>query len=75
MRTEFMLDSAHQPAIDAVLDQRLFVLDAEQYDAFVRVLDSPPPAGSQLRALLKKRPLWEKRLHSQLNDGSHRHMV
>jgi uncharacterized protein (DUF1778 family) len=59
-RTEFMLDSVRQPAIDVVLDQKLFVLDAEQYDAFVRALDSPPPAGAQLRALMKKRPLWEK---------------
>jgi uncharacterized protein (DUF1778 family) len=59
-RTEFMLDSARQHAIDVVLDQRLFVLDAEQYDAFVRVLDNPPPAGAQLKALMKKRPLWEK---------------
>jgi uncharacterized protein (DUF1778 family) len=55
-----MLDSVRQPAIDVVLDQKLFVLDAEQYDAFVRALDSPPPAGAQLRALMKKRPLWEK---------------
>jgi uncharacterized protein (DUF1778 family) len=59
-RTEFMLDSARRHAIDVVLDQRLFVLDAEQYDAFVRVLDNPPPAGAQLKALMKKRPLWEK---------------
>jgi len=55
-----MLDGARQTAIDVVLDQKLFVLDAEQYDAFVRELDSPPPAGAQLKALMKKRPLWEK---------------
>jgi uncharacterized protein (DUF1778 family) len=54
------LDGARQTAIDVVLDQKLFVLDAEQYDAFVRVLDSPPPAGAQLKALMKKRLLWEK---------------
>jgi uncharacterized protein (DUF1778 family) len=59
-RTEFMLDSARQHAIDVLLDQRLFVLDPEQYDAFVRVLDSPPPAGAKLKALMKKKPLWEK---------------
>ena len=60
MRTEFMLENARQPAVDVVLDQKLLVLDAEQYDAFVHVLDSPPPAGAQLRALMTKRPLWEK---------------
>jgi uncharacterized protein (DUF1778 family) len=59
-RTEFMLDSARQQAVNVVLDQRLFVLDAEQYDAFVRVLDNPPPAGAQLKALMNKKPLWEK---------------
>jgi uncharacterized protein (DUF1778 family) len=59
-RTEFMLESARQRAIDVVLDQRLFVLDAGQYDAFLRVLDNPPPAGAKLKALMKKKPLWEK---------------
>jgi uncharacterized protein (DUF1778 family) len=59
-RTEFMLDSARQHAIDVVLDQRLFVLDVEQYDAFVHVLDNPPAAGAELKALMKKRALWEK---------------
>jgi uncharacterized protein (DUF1778 family) len=59
-RTEFMLDSARQHAIDVLLDQRLFVLDPEQYDAFVRVLDNPPPAGAKLKALMKKKPLWER---------------
>jgi uncharacterized protein (DUF1778 family) len=58
-RTEFMLDSARQNAIDVMLDQRLFVLDAEQYDAFVRTLDNPPAAGPRLKALMTKKPLWE----------------
>lgn len=58
-RTEFMLESARRHATDVLLDQRLFVLDPEQYDAFVRVLDTPPPAGPHLKALMKKRPLWE----------------
>jgi uncharacterized protein (DUF1778 family) len=59
-RTEFMLDSARQRAIDVLLDQRLFVLDPEQYDAFVHALDNPPPAGAKLKALMNKKPLWEK---------------
>ena len=59
-RTDFMLDSARQHAIDVLLDQRLFVLDPEQYDAFVRVLDNPPPAGAKLKALMRKKSLWEK---------------
>jgi uncharacterized protein (DUF1778 family) len=55
-----MLDSARQHAIDVLLDQRLFVLDADKYDAFVSVLDNPPPAGPALKALMKRRPLWQK---------------
>jgi uncharacterized protein (DUF1778 family) len=42
------------------LDQRLFVLESEQYDAFVNALDNPPPAGPKLKALMKRRPLWQK---------------
>jgi uncharacterized protein (DUF1778 family) len=57
--SEFVLDSARQQAIDVLLDQRLFVLDPEKYDAFVAALDSPPPAGAKLKALMKRKPLWQ----------------
>lgn len=59
-RTEFMIDSARQSAIDVLLDQRLYRLNAEHYDAFVRSLDNPPPPGRRLRALLKRPPAWAK---------------
>jgi uncharacterized protein (DUF1778 family) len=58
-RTEFMIDSARAQAIDVLLDQRLFALDAAQYDAFVAALDDPPAPGPKLRALLRRRPAWE----------------
>jgi uncharacterized protein (DUF1778 family) len=57
-RSEFILDSARKHAIDVLLDQRLFVLDADQYDSFMKVLDNPPPAGPKLKALMKRRPRW-----------------
>lgn len=57
-RTEFMIDSARARAIDVLLDQRLFVLDAERYDAFVQALDNPPAPGPKLRRLLKRTPAW-----------------
>jgi uncharacterized protein (DUF1778 family) len=41
-----------QHAVDAVLDQRLFVLDATQHDGFVRVLDNPPLPNAALKKLL-----------------------
>ena len=58
-RTEFMVDSARALAIDVLLDQRLFALDAERYDSFIAVLDNPPAPGPKLRALLHRTPAWE----------------
>jgi uncharacterized protein (DUF1778 family) len=57
-RTEFMIDSARARAIDVLLDQRLFVLDTERYDAFMHALDNPPAPGPKLRALLRRKPAW-----------------
>jgi uncharacterized protein (DUF1778 family) len=59
-RTEFMIESARRQAIDVLLDQRLFVLDSERYDAFVHALDNPPAPGPKLRSLLRRVPAWQK---------------
>jgi uncharacterized protein (DUF1778 family) len=59
-RTEFMIESARRQAIDVLLDQRLFALDAERYDAFMYALDNPPPPGPKLRSLLRRLPAWQK---------------
>jgi uncharacterized protein (DUF1778 family) len=59
-RTEFMIETARRQAIDVLLDQRLFVLDSERYDAFVRALDNPPAPGPKLRSLLRRAPAWQK---------------
>ena len=58
--SEFVLDSARKQAVDVLLDRRLFVLESDRYAAFVRALDNPPPAGAKLKALMKRRPLWQK---------------
>jgi uncharacterized protein (DUF1778 family) len=58
--SEFVLDSARRDAINVLIDQRLFVLDADKYDAFVRALDHPPPAGKALKALMRRRPPWQE---------------
>jgi uncharacterized protein (DUF1778 family) len=57
-RTEFMIDSARSQAIDVLLDQRLFALDPDRYDAFMHALDNPPAPGPRLRALLRRVPAW-----------------
>ncbi len=59
-RTEFMIESARRQAIDVLLDQRLFLLDAARYDAFLHALDNPPAPGPKLRALLRRVPAWQK---------------
>jgi uncharacterized protein (DUF1778 family) len=59
-RTEFMIESARRQAIDVLLDQRLFVLDPERYDAFMYALDNPPAPGPKLRSLLRRVPVWQK---------------
>jgi uncharacterized protein (DUF1778 family) len=59
-RTEFMIESARREAIDVLLDQRLFVLDADRYDAFMDALDNPPAPGPKLRSLLRRAPAWQK---------------
>jgi uncharacterized protein (DUF1778 family) len=58
--SEFVLDSARKHAIDVLLDQRLFILDADKYDAFLNALDNPPPAGKALKTLMRRQPLWQK---------------
>ncbi|HEX4079440.1 MAG TPA: DUF1778 domain-containing protein [Rhizomicrobium sp.] len=59
-RTEFMIESARRHATDVLLDQRLFVLDSDQYDAFMHALDNPPAPGPRLRSLLRRVPAWRK---------------
>ena len=55
-----MIDSARRQAIDVLLDQRLFALDSERYDAFMHALDNPPAPGPKLRSLLRRVPAWRK---------------
>lgn len=59
-RTEFMVESARRQAVDVLLDQRLFALEPERYDAFVAALDNPPAPGPKLKALLRRVPAWQK---------------
>jgi uncharacterized protein (DUF1778 family) len=57
--SEFTLDATSRHATDVLLDQRLFSLEPDKYAAFVSALDAPPPAGAKLKALMKRRPLWQ----------------
>jgi uncharacterized protein (DUF1778 family) len=59
-RTEFMIESARRQAIDVLLDQRLFALASDRYDAFMHALDNPPAPGPKLRSLLRRVPAWRR---------------
>jgi uncharacterized protein (DUF1778 family) len=59
-RSEFILDSARRRAADVLLDQKLFVLDAAQYDKFLRLLDEPPKPSNELKKLLAAKAPWER---------------
>jgi uncharacterized protein (DUF1778 family) len=59
-RTEFMVESARQQAIDVLIDQRLFTLDTKHYDDFVHALDNPPTPGPKLKALMRRTQAWQR---------------
>lgn len=59
-RTEFMLDSARQAAVDALLDQRLFALGQREWDEFCAALDAPPRDNPRLRALMRRTFQWDE---------------
>lgn len=61
-RTEFILDSARRAAEEALLDQRMFHLNAEHHAAFMAALDAPPrpEAVARLRKLLAEPAPWER---------------
>lgn len=60
-RTDFMLDVACREAQDILLDQRLFILDDGQYDAFLAELDAPVTTERQARIddLMSRKSPWE----------------
>ncbi len=59
-RTDFILEAATQAAEEAILDQRLFQVSAEVFAAFQEALDRPAAPDARLRALLARKPGWEK---------------
>jgi len=58
-RSEFMLESARREAMNALLDQSFFQLDAEQWTAFTAALDAPPKENPKLKRLLMQKAPWE----------------
>ncbi len=59
-RTAFILDVACREAENVLLDQRLFQLNKEEFEAFEAALTAPIPENAQLKALLQEPSPWEK---------------
>ena len=59
-RTEYMVETARRQAIDVLLDRRLIELEAANFDSFAAALDAPSAPGPKLKALMSRKPAWEK---------------
>ena len=57
-RTDFVLDAARRAAEEALLDQALFSLGPDAYDAFLAMLDAPAEPNERLRRTLQTTPPW-----------------
>lgn len=57
--TEFMLDVALTEAAEVLADRRLFLLDENQWIAFMAALDAPTKPKSRLEALLREPSMFE----------------
>jgi uncharacterized protein (DUF1778 family) len=58
--SEFMLDSARRQAEEAILDQRVFFLDAKAHEKFLALLDAPAKPRAALRKLMARTPAWQR---------------
>ena len=58
-RSDFMLEAACREAEHVLLDQCLFMLDQEKYDAFSQALEAPIQDNSALHKLMARKSPWE----------------
>ena len=52
--SEFLLDSALTKAAEVLADQRLFLLNDEQWTEFMEALDAPPQVVPQIQRLFRE---------------------
>lgn len=57
--SEFMLESARRQAEEALLDQRVFFLEPQAYDAFLALLDAPAKPAPHLAGLMRRKAPWD----------------
>jgi uncharacterized protein (DUF1778 family) len=56
--TDFILDSACLAAEQTLLDQRLFMVSGDQYQAFMDLLDLPEQSNQGLVDLFSRKAPW-----------------
>ena len=59
-RADFILEAATRAAQDSVLDQVLFPVPVEQFEAFQRLLESSSEQDKRLSALMARTSRWGK---------------
>lgn len=58
--TDFILDSACLAAEQTLLDQRLFMVTGNQYQALLDLLEQPEQPNEGLRDLFSRKAPWDK---------------
>ena len=58
--TKRIVDSATAVAFDTLADQRVLQLDDAQWTAFMATLAAPVADNPALRAVLGRKPAWER---------------
>lgn len=57
--TDFILDSACKAAEQTLLDQRLFMVSGNQYQALRELLERPEQPNDRLRDLFARKAPWD----------------
>lgn len=59
-RTQFMLDSARAAATEIILDQRLFMLEPDEFRAFEEALAKAPRISDTIEMMRKRPSPWKR---------------
>ncbi|HAT4500977.1 MULTISPECIES: DUF1778 domain-containing protein [Pantoea] len=58
-RTDFIIERAVHEAQNIILDQRVFILDDERYQEFIRQLEAPVQNVEGRQRLMDVKPEWK----------------
>ncbi|AJJ11661.1 hypothetical protein CH64_582 [Yersinia rohdei] len=58
-RTDFIIEKVVHEAQNIILDQRVFVLDDERYQAFIEQLEAPVQNAEGRKRLMDVKPEWK----------------